>query len=346
MNATKILARFVIIPLLMAGPIAAQESTGETEKARREAEAQMKQAKEQMKQAEHQMREAERAMREAARRLGDLHMERDLRRIDRKVVIFADRARLGLVLQSEKNPKTDTIGAYVEGLTPGGPAEEGGLQPGDVIVKFNGEPLAGAKAETDEDESAPTARLMDLAHNLKDGDKVTLEYRRGDQTRTVTVTATRAMGPRIRMVTVPEPIEIPEIEIPDVGDIDVDVHTVGRPWRDMELVALNPELGEYFGTTQGILVVSASKDSPLKLKAGDVILKIGDRTPATPTQAMRILRSYEPGETVALQVMRKREKLAVSVKVPPRRTGSFRSYGEAPEPPEPPAASAPSAPGL
>lgn len=339
MNTRRILASFAIVLLLVAAPVAAQEGTKETEKARREAEAQMKQA-------EQQMREAERAMQEAARKLGDLRMEKNLKRVDRKVVIFGDRARLGLVLQSEKNPKTDAIGAHVEALTPGSPAEEAGLQPGDIIVKFNSEPLASAKVEADEDESVPTARLMELARNLKDGDKVTLEYRRGDETRTVAVTATRAMGPRIRMVTVPEQplIDISQIEVPDVLDIDVDVHTSARPWRDIELVALNPELGEYFGTTDGILVVSTSKDSPLKLKAGDVILRIGDRTPTTPTQAMRILRSYEPRETVALQVMRKRERLSISVQVPPHRTGSFRWYGEAPETPEPPAAPAPPAP--
>jgi C-terminal processing protease CtpA/Prc len=345
MKTGKFLAGMAAL-LLLAAPLSAQETTKDTEKARRDAEAQMKQADQQMKKAEQQMREAERAMREAARKLGDLHMERNLKRVDRKVVIFGDRARLGLVLQSERNPKTDPIGASVEALTPGSPAEEAGLQPGDIIVKFNGEPLASAKVETDEDESVPTARLMELARNLKDGDKVTLEYQRGNETRTVTVTATRAMGPHIRMVTVPEQplIDISEIEVPDVPDIDVDVHTSARPWRDMELVALNPELGEYFGTADGILVVSTSKDSPLKLKAGDVILRIADRTPITPTQAMRILRSYEPRETVVLQVMRKGEKLSISVQVPPHRTGSFRWYGEAPETPEPPAAPAPPAP--
>ena len=339
MNTKRILARLAIVLLLVTAPVAAQETTKEAEKARREAEAQMKKA-------EQQMREAEMAMREAAEKLGDLQMERNLKRVARKVVIFSDRARLGLVLQSEKNPKTDAIGAYVEALTPGSPAEEAGLRAGDIIVKFNGEPLASATVEADEDESAPTARLMELARDLKDGDKVALEYRRGSETKTVTVTATRAMGPRVRMVIVPEQplIEIPDIEMPDVPDIDVDVHTGGRPWRDMELVALNPELGEYFGTSEGILVVSTSKDGPLKLKAGDVILKIGERTPTTPTQAMRILRSYEPSETVALQVMRKREKVAISVQVPPHRTGSFRWYGEAPETPEPPAAPAPPAP--
>jgi membrane-associated protease RseP (regulator of RpoE activity) len=346
MNTRRILAWFAIVLLLVAVPVAAQEGTKDTEKARRDAEAQMKQADQQMKKAEQQIREAERAMREAAKKLGDLHMERNLKRLDRKVVIFGDRARLGLVLQSEKNPKTDAIGAYVEALTPGSPAEEAGLQPGDIIVKFNGEPLASAKVEADEDQSVPTARLMEVAGNLKDGDKVTLEYRRGDETRTVTVTATRPMGPRIRMLTVPRQplIDISEIEVPDVPDFDVDIHTSARPWRDMQLVALNPELGEYFGTADGILVVSTSKDSPLKLKAGDVILRIGDRTPTTPIQAMRILRSYEPRETVALQVMRKRERLSISVQVPPHRTGAFGWYGEAPETPEPPAAPVPPAP--
>jgi len=346
MKTTTLLAGLGTL-LLLAAPVAAQETSKDAEKTRREAEAQMKKAEQQMKQAEQEMREAEREMRDAARKLGTLHAERDLRRVERKVVIFSDRARLGLVLQAEKKPKIDAIGAYVEGLTPGSPAEEAGLQPGDIIVKFNGEVLASAKVEADEDESVPTAKLMELAQNLKDGDKVTLEYRRGAETKTVTVTATRAMGPRIRMVTVPEHplIEIPDIGLEDLPDFDVDVHTSARPWRDMELVALNPELGEYFATPQGLLVVSASKDGLLKLKGGDVILKIGDRTPATPSQAMRILRSYEPGENIALQVMRKREKLTITAQAPPHGSGSFRWYGEPPEPPAPPAApAAPAAP--
>jgi len=340
MKTSKFLAGMASL-LLLAGPLSAQDSTKDAERARREAEAQMKNA-------EQQMREAERAMRDAAEQLAKLHIERDkqIRKMERKVVVFGERARLGLVLQSEKNPRTDAIGAYVEALTPGSPAEDAGMQPGDIIVRFNGEPLASAKVEADEDESVPTARLMELAQDLKDGDKVTLEYRRGGETKTVTVTATRPVGPHFKMFTVSEPlpIEIPEVEVPDLGDIDVDVYTIGRPWRDMELVALNPELGEYFGTAEGILVVRTAKEDPLKLRSGDVILKIGDRTPSTPAQAMRILRSYEPGETMALQVMRKRGKLTVSVQAPPHRTGATLWPSTAPKPPEPPAPPAPPAP--
>ncbi|MDD5563470.1 MAG: PDZ domain-containing protein, partial [Thermoanaerobaculaceae bacterium] len=211
--------------------------------------------------------------------------------------------------------------------------------------------LTTGEVDSDEDESAPTARLMDLASSLKDGDVVTLEYRRGGATATATLTARSPVGPHVRVVNVPRglgmnggtSIEIPDI--PDMPDIDIDVMG-GRAWRDVDLIALNPELGQYFGSSDGVLVVRAPKESSLKLQGGDVILKIGDRTPATPTQAMRILRSYEPGEKVELQVLRKHEKVAVEVQVPERR---HRDWGHAPQPaapapPAPPAAPAPPAP--
>jgi len=88
------------------------------------------------------------------------------------------------------------------------------------------------------------------------------------------------------------------------------------PWGGIELVKLNPELGEYFGTREGVLVVSAPEDSSLALKGGDVILTIGGRKPSSPMQAMRILRTYESGESVAIEVMRKQKRVTVTWKVP------------------------------
>src|SRR5208283_551796 len=109
----------------------------------------------------------------------------------RKVVVFGSRPRLGVVLKHESDPAIDPIGAVVEALTPGGPAEEAGLRVGDIITKFNGQPLAGAKKDADEDESAPAARLMELARDLKEGEKDTVEYRRGNETHTATITAAK-----------------------------------------------------------------------------------------------------------------------------------------------------------
>lgn len=342
-----------VVVMLLAGALplwaqapAAQQGAQDADKQRREAEAQLRKA-------EQQMREAEQAMREAARKLADSAVRMHLREVDRKVAVFGDHARLGVVLRQEKNPATDSIGAAVEALTPGSPAEEAGLRPGDIITTFNGRSLTTGEVDSDEDESAPTARLMDLAGSLKDGDVVNLEYRRGDATATATLTARRPVGPHVRVVTVPRGIGTnggTSVEIQDMPDIDV---MAGRPWRDVDLVALNPELGAYFGSADGVLVVRAPKEGSLKLQGGDVILKIGDRTPNTPSQAMRILRSYEPGETVTIQVLRKHEKVAVAVQVPARR---HRDFGRAPQPaapapPAPPAppvppAAAPPAPGL
>jgi C-terminal processing protease CtpA/Prc len=325
--------------LLLAAPIVAQ-TDADKEKQRREAEAQMRQAEQQMRQAELQVREA-------ARQLARLSADHDkIRNIERRVVVFDDHARLGVVLRSGADPKTDALGAYVEALSPGGPAEEAGLRAGDIITTFDGKPLGGAASGTDEEECGPCSKLTELASALKDGDKVVLGYRRGKATGTVTVIARRLLGPRVKVMGIPgaHDIEIPDIEMPD---IDVDVFMAGRPWRDIDLVAMNPDLGRYFGTSDGLLVVRAPKDSPLKLTGGDVILKIGDRAPATPTQAMRILRSYDPGDTVTLQVIRKHEKLTLSAQVPARRAESGRwreSVPAAPAPPAAPAAPAPPAP--
>src|SRR2546430_6871703 len=49
--------------------------------------------------------------------------------------------------------------------------------------------------------------------------------------------------------------------------------------------------------------------SSLPLKGGDVITSIGGRKPANPSHAMRILRSYETGETVSIEILRKQKRM-------------------------------------
>ena len=89
-------------------------------------------------------------------------------------------------------------------------------------------------------------------------------------------------------------------------------------------MSLNPDLGEYFGAREGVLVVRASEDSTLPLKGGDVILAIGGRKPTSPMHAMRILRSYDTGETVSLEVLRKQKRVTLSWKVPESEDHYFK----------------------
>ncbi len=104
-------------------------------------------------------------------------------------------------------------------------------------------------------------------------------------------------------------------------------------WNAAWIVSLNPDLGSYFGATDGVLVVKSSADSALPLKGGDVILTIGGRKPTSPSHAMRILRSYEAGETVSIDVMRKQKRMTVSWKVPENEERTFmRSHERTPRP--------------
>src|SRR5260370_10682867 len=92
----------------------------------------------------------------------------------------------------------------------------------------------------------------------------------------------------------------------------------GEGWCELNLVRLNADLGEYFGTSEGLLVVKAPADSSLPLKSGDVILSIGGRKPTTAEHAMGILRSYDAGETVSSEIMRKQKRVTLAWKVPER----------------------------
>src|SRR5256712_4942347 len=96
-----------------------------------------------------------------------------------------NRGRIGVVVRTDASPETDKLGAKLEAVTPGGPAEKAGLKAGDIITKFNGTGLAGVKPE-DEDESGPGQKLIELARKLAPGDTVQIEYRRGGDTKNAT----------------------------------------------------------------------------------------------------------------------------------------------------------------
>src|SRR2546423_7254624 len=84
------------------------------------------------------------------------------------------RGRIGVVVDTRADAAGDKIGARIEGVTPGGPAEKAGLKAGDVITRFNGTTLGGAASE-DEERSGPGTKLIDLARELEPGDTVQVE---------------------------------------------------------------------------------------------------------------------------------------------------------------------------
>ncbi len=237
------------------------------------------------------------------------------------VFSFSDNhGRIGVVVKTVADAANDKVGARIEAVTPGGPADKAGLKAGDVITSFKGTALGGVASQNDED-SGPGMKLIELAHELDPGDTVQVEYRRGSASNKATIVAEELGWGGNMHVEAGTPEwggEMPhnwEGPLMGMGPSAISL-TIGDAWGGIELVSLNPDLGDYFGTREGVLVVRASEDSTLPLKGGDVIMAIGGRKPTSPEHAMRILRSYDAGETVSIEVQRKQKRTTLTWKVP------------------------------
>lgn len=242
---------------------------------------------------------------------------------------FRQRAMIGVGL-SDDPANQNKEGAVVESVTPGGPASAAGIKAGDVLVSVAGETLKNAKP-------SPNRALVGKLHSVKPGDKLKIEYLRDGKTRTVEVKTEAAdferyaavrgwagapglgfnPGNRVFMAqTRPFPPGLA------AGVTGVPGHTaafsgfMGPNVFDMELVTLTPKLGRYFGSDRGVLVVRGPRDSSLKLEEGDVIVDIDGRAPQSGAHAMRILRSYQPGEKIEFNVLREKKKVQLAVEMP------------------------------
>ena len=115
------------------------------------------------------------------------------------------RVRLGVSLDGTQGDDLDSRGARIQSVMEGTPAEESGLQEGDIITHLNGhsllEPIPNEdEAELNEDESLPVQRLMALAQELDAGDEVEVRYLRDGEAQTVAFEAADIEEPSITIL--------------------------------------------------------------------------------------------------------------------------------------------------
>jgi C-terminal processing protease CtpA/Prc len=223
-----------------------------------------------------------------------------------------DGAWLGVTL-SDMTPKTakdmeakTESGALVRSVSEDSPAEKAGIKEDDIVIEFNGKPIA------DSDD------LVKAVGGAKAGETVDLVVVRKDDKKTLKATLAEAPPP-------PEPIMV---TVPHAPDVNVFMRHGSQGAYGLSLRTLNRQLGEYFGAPggHGVLVEEVRKKSPATaagFKAGDVIVKVGDETVESVGELHEALGDYKKGETASVAILRKGSKMTLKLPIEESSVGSF-----------------------
>lgn len=349
-NMRRSLSAVLALTVLAVGAAVAQEVTERErqpqEERFREAERRVQEAQQQLEQArrllhEQDSRQAREQLQDALQELNRAMRELDRDRLSRvfniytgtdsfpplAIALSSSGPKMGVYLSTGRDADTDSIGAVVDRVVEDGPADKAGLQAGDIIVSANGKPLA----RTSRRDASPNTKLIGIKDELEVGDTLRVQYRRGSQTRTADIVLDELESdmswtysyPEVGVVTAAPRVSISS---PLTGARAFSLLRWPAGWLDLELVELDEDLGAYFGTSKGLLVIRAPEDDDLDFKSGDVILNVDGREPTDQAHLVRIMRSYEPGETMNIEIMRNRNRQTLSITVPERddRSSWFR----------------------
>jgi len=258
-----------------------------------------------------------------------------------------DRARLGVALRdldeaSAKEHKLPVAeGALVERVEPGSAAEKGGIKAGDVVISFDGERVRSVRQLQRLVSDTPPGRAVKVGV-MRDGRKVEM-----------TATLAKASG---SLLLGGDEVQLGELER-NLGRLQDLPRAFRFDWRDDDrapgdltplpraprefrwqgegllpfrgwtsgagrlgvvVQELTPQLGEHFGTKDGVLVASVSEGSPADqagFKAGDVITSVNGKPVADADELLRAVRSQREGEEMTVGLVRDRKALTLKVKL-------------------------------
>jgi membrane-associated protease RseP (regulator of RpoE activity) len=279
------------------------------------------------------------------------------------------RGMLGIAVSTEDH------GLRVNAVTPGGPAERAGLKAGDTITAVDGKSVGTSGASSERALRRTEAGKPDRLAVARDGKTLHLDVtpermQPADWEATFRAAQRAAEQARASMES-PEFRESIEKAMKSAS-AELDRAAIAREsaaaaregaaaareaaanareharewflfssaWWGLNLAPLNPDLGGYFGTDKGVLVLSRSDKQFPELQPGDVITGVGGKPVAQPEDVQRALRGATADQEVHMAVRRHGKTLALNMKVPPR--WNLLPPPPPPAPPPPPVPSTPS----
>jgi serine protease Do len=198
------------------------------------------------------------------------------------------RGRLGIGIQEVSQELADSFGlakaegALVASVDKGGPADKGGMEEGDVILKYDGKSVESS------------AELPRLVAATKPGTAVTVQVWRKGKPRTLSLT----VGEMSREKTAR-------------GDNSAGGNSLGLVLRD-----LSAAQRKQLGVKQGVLVEDVQgAAAKAGIVRGDVLLALNNAPITGADQFEKLLKDYRTGQTVALLVKRHGNALYVPLKI-------------------------------
>ena len=222
----------------------------------------------------------------------------------------------------------------VAAVEPGSPADRAGIEAGDTIVAYNNEDING--------------RVLSLTKLLRPGSKLQVRIHRGNGSMDIPVVVARrtryapdvgTIAPRVRVEIdseaglarrmvirsgTPRSMTIvtdPSTPVVAMAPLPPSPATApALAWSSTttalagaELARITPDLGESFGVSHGVLVLSVGADTPAaraRLRGGDVITRVDGTDVTTPLQVQRALQRAA-NEGVRLTIVRKKKTIEV-----------------------------------
>ena len=186
-------------------------------------------------------------------------------------------------------------GALVAVVSPDGPAQKAGLEPGDVIIEFNGK---GVRNRDD---------LVSYVVGTKPGSTVPVKVMRDKKERTINLTVDELnLESETARAARGGPQEEPEEQASagfglTMGPLTADIA------RRLRIPA----------DTEGVLVTAVEQGSPAfraGLLRGDVILEVNRQPVGTPAEAGRLLGQVPDGSTAFFLILRNGQETFVTVR--------------------------------
>lgn len=238
----------------------------------------------------------------------------------RALEIITGGSRIGVSIRDLEDAdgpaaKGVTLGVIVEEVSTESPAEKAGIRRGDAIVEFDGERVRSVRQLTRVVQETPAGRTVQAAI-VREG-----------QRSTVSITPREGSGFRFEGFddladlrykippTPPRPPDAPRPPSPPaVWGLD---ELIGRSTNRLGISVsrLSPQLAEYFGTKEGVLVSSVTDNSAAAkagIKAGDVITSFNGSVVNDPSDVRRRVADLSDGDEFTIAVMR--DKKAVTLK--------------------------------